>query len=258
LFTSDRCRTGPAPRFRLAAAASLLLALAFPGSSGAAEDYEVVFGDKLREAERFFRQNGWMAAALGLDPADTRIALAVVFPEVIRFRSLEDRIQIRVLKVLYVQYGRAYLDFSVGPFQMKPSFAESLESDCARLFSAGERKAAAVPDFAAEDSPEARRQRILRLDDLAWQVRYLRLFMLVMNKRYARAKFGGDEDRLRFYATAYNAGYAAGETVLRRVMGRRRFHVELLFPKALYDYAEVALFFYRRAFLGGHKTLSPS
>jgi len=128
---------------------------------------------------------------------------------------------------------------------MKPSFIECLESDYRRLFSAEEKAAVGIPAFERGDTSELRENRVLRLDDLVWQVRYLRLFMLVMEKRYGRVAFAGIEDRLRFYATAFNAGYASGEPALRRMMNERRFHTALLFPKTTYNYADVALFFFR-------------
>jgi len=223
-------------------AASATLVAASP-----AEDYAAIFGDKYAAAERFLHENAWMADALRLTPEETRIAFAVVFPEIIRFNALEDEIQVRGLKVLYIQYGRSYMNFSVGRFQMKPSFAENLESDYQRLFSVEEKAAIGMPAFEHGETPELREKRVLRLDDLAGQVRYLRLFMLVMKKRYKQVAFADVEDRLRFYATAFNAGYASGETALRRVMNERQFHTALLFPRTKYNYADVALFYFRKA-----------
>jgi hypothetical protein len=234
-------------RIRQAVAAAVVFAgfIVVSAPSARGEDYAAIFGDKYAAAERFLGQNAWIAEALRLPPDETRIALAVVFPELIRFSALEDAIQVRGLKVLYVQYGRAYMNFSVGRFQMKPSFAEHLESDYQRLFSAGEKATVGIPAFERGDTSELREKRVLRLDDLAWQVRYLRLFMLVMEKRYGQVAFADVEDRLRFYATAFNAGYASGEPALRRMMNERRFHTALLFPRTTYNYADVALFFFR-------------
>ena len=232
----------PALLASLAAAVSLLVA---PVRAAPAEDYAAIFGEKYAEAERFVRQNGWMADTLQLSADDTRIAMAVVFPEIVRFSAIEDDIQVRGLKVLYVQYGRAYANFSVGRFQMKPSFAERLEADYGHLFTDSERRAIGIPAFDRGDTPSLRGQRVGRLDDMAWQVRYLRLFMLVMGKRYSALGASGIEDRLRFYATAYNAGYLSGEEALRRMMPRRRFHIALVLPSTTYSYADVALFFFR-------------
>jgi hypothetical protein len=213
----------------------------------AEEDYTVLFGAKYTEAEEFLQQNSWISASLRLPLQETRIALAIVFPEIIRFKALEDKIQVRALKVLYVQYGRKYGDFSVGYFQMKPTFAEQIERDYNRLFSAEEKTAAEIAPFETGDSSRIRRkERVVRLDDLHWQARYLRLFMMVMEKLYEDQAFDDDLEKLRFYATAYTTGYAQGENTIRRMMLRKHFHVQLLFPKTYYSYADIAVFYYNR------------
>ena len=212
----------------------------------AEEDYTVLFGAKYAEAEKFLRQNSWIAESLRLPPQETRIALAIVFPEIIRFKALEDKVQVRALKVLYVQYGRKYADFSVGHFQMKPTFGEQIERDYNRLFSAEEKTAAEIAPFETGDSSRLRKERVLRLDDLHWQARYLRLLMMVMGKLYGILTFASDLDKLRFYATAYNSGYASGEKAVRKRMGIRRFHIQWLFAKTHYNYADVAVFFFSR------------
>jgi len=212
----------------------------------AAEDYAAIFGRKYVEAEQFLEQNHWIAESLGLTAAETRIAMAVVFPEVVRYRVLEDEIQVRALKVLYVQLGRKYANFSVGHFQMKPAFAEQLERDYDRLFSAPEKDAAGIAPYALDDSAHVRNERVRRLDDLYGQAEYLRLFMMIMGKLHANVTFADDLAKLRFYATAYNAGYSQGEAAIWKAMGVRRFHVQLLFPKARYNYADVAASYFSR------------
>jgi hypothetical protein len=234
-------------RTRLCAAAGLFFLLRLIGPTAAAEDFAAIFGARYAEAEKFLAQNSWISESLRLPPIEAKIALAVVFPEIVRFRALEDEIQVRALKVLYVQYGRSYANFSVGHFQMKPTFAEQLERDYNRLYSAEGKAAVGLAAFPAGDSPELRKERVLRLDDLKGQAQYLRLFMLVMRKKYGALPFRDDQEKLRFFATAYNAGYTQGETGIRKLMGIRRFHVELLFAKTRYNYADVAVFYFNRA-----------
>ena len=241
----------------LAACAIAAGAVASRPSATPSEDYAAIFGEHYAGAERFLRENTWIARSLRLPPEQTRIALAVVFPELIRFNALEDSIQVRGLKVLYVQYGRAYMNFSVGRFQMKPSFAEQLEADCERFLSAVEHAAGGLPAFERGDTSALREKRVLRLDDMAWQAQYLRLFMLVMEKRYGQVAFSGTEDRLRFYATAYNAGYASGERALRQMMNQRRFHTALVPPKTVYNYADVAWFYFVQGGPGSGRTAPP-
>jgi len=226
--------------------AGVLLFLQVLAPLSAEEDYAVLFGEKYAEAEKFLRQNSWIADSLRLPPQETRIALAIVFPEIIRFKALEDKIQVRALKVLYIQYSQKYADFSVGHFQMKPTFAEKIERDYNRLFSAEEKTAAQIAPFETGDSSRLRRERVVRLDDLHWQARYLRLFMMVMEKLYEGRAFDDDLEKLRFYATAYTTGYAQGEKTIRRMMPTRHFHVQLLFPKTRYSYADIAVFYFNR------------
>jgi hypothetical protein len=223
------------------AASARLTPAAFP-----AEDYARIFGAQYEAAVQFLKANPWVPGSLGLGPSESRLALAVVFPEVLRFSALEDLIQVRALKVLYVQYGKKYADFSVGRFQMKPAFAEQIERDAQRLLTAEERSAADVSAFPAADSVEARRDRVLRLDDFKWQVRYLGLFIRIMDIKHAATAFGDDRERLRFYATAYNAGYTRSEKAIRRLMPAKSFHTSLFDSETKYCYADVALFFFDR------------
>jgi hypothetical protein len=225
--------------------AFFFLGLTFALAAGEA-DFAAIFGREYAEAEKFLEQNAWIGETLRLPAAATRIALAVVFPEVIRFRILEDRIQVRALKVLYVQLGRKYANFSVGHFQMKPAFAEQLERDYNRLFSAADKAAAGIAAFDQEDSPPMRDARVHRLDNLLGQVGYLKLFMLIMGKLYANLTFADNLAKLRFYAAAYNAGYSRGDAAIRKAMDMAWFHVQLIFPKARYNYADVAAFYFSR------------
>ncbi|HOI44784.1 MAG TPA: hypothetical protein PLX50_04140 [Candidatus Aminicenantes bacterium] len=233
---------------RLGGVVFIWLALSLPAPG---EDFPSLFGSRYGEAEGFLSRNAWIAGALDLPPLETRIATAVVFPEIVRFRALEDKIAVRALKVLYVQYGRKYADFSIGHFQMKPSFAEQVERDFDRLFSAGEKAEAGEAPLKGRDNAAARAERVRRLDDLAGQVRYLRMFMLVMNKMHGSAAFRDDRDRLRFYAAAYNSGYGRSAEEIRRKMTLRNYHLQLIFPAELYSYTDVAESYYNRRFHPG-------
>ncbi len=223
-----------------------VLGLLCGSSFAAGPDYEGLFGAKYGEAERLIARDGWLEMGLGLPAREARIARAVVFPEVIRYSALADAIQLRALKVLYVQYGREFVNFSVGIFQMKPAFIESLESDWTVLFTDRERSDAGVPAFDRSDTREQRRRRVARLDDPSWQAVYLGLFMRIMDRLYGGAAFAGPDERVRFYAAAYNSGYRAGEKAIRRAMVDKRFHTALLFPRERFCYADVSAYYYAR------------
>jgi hypothetical protein len=241
------CRRVVSRAVVLTAALACLGAGARPApAAGPPEDYARIFGSQYEEAARFITTNDWLAGALALEAGEARLALAVVFPEILRFSALEDFLQVQALKALYVQYGKTSADYSVGRFQMKPTFAEQVERDSNRLLTAEERAASGAPLFPSADTVENRRDRVLRLDDLKWQLRYLGLFMRIMSKKYGSTAFSDERERLRFYATAYNAGYTNGEKTVRRLMPAKSFHTTPFDSETKYCYADVALFFFDR------------
>lgn len=174
--------------------------------------------------------------ANGLNPD---FAKAIVFPEVIRYSSIRDKLELQGLFTLYVQYGERYSDFSVGHFQMKPSFAWQLErdvlnSDCRCRFSD-------VID--TTDTPAARLARVKRLNSTVWQVQYLIWFVQAMDQRYGSG-FGNDLcDKLRFYAAAYNCGYHKTEEAIREAMKRNTFHTALFSGHTFYNYCDITAYY---------------
>lgn len=53
------------------------------------------------------------------------IAISIVAPEISQFSKYLDFVELRTLYVIYLSRGKS--DFSIGPFQMKPSFIEEME-----------------------------------------------------------------------------------------------------------------------------------
>lgn len=203
-----------------------------------AASYLTVYADSAREATDFFDANREVIAAglAPLAPDDREVALAVVAPEVSRYSAVCDFVELRTLFVMYVSTGAS--DFSVGHFQMKPSFVEDLEQRVSR--SATLRKA--YGDILPEgDSERARRRwRLERLSTLEGELRYLCVFMTIAKSKTAGMKFGSEADRVRYIATLYNAGLGLTPDGVRRHLRERRF------PKYLktHNYGDVAAEFY--------------
>lgn len=239
-----RCR-------RLAAAGLLVLlaglAPARPAQqTGEAQDYAKIFGRNYRQALDFIQRNRPFDETFRACDIDPGFAWAIVFPEMIRWSALSDVIETSNLRALYVQFGKRYSDFSVGRFQMKPSFAETLESDFNRLIERSEKERIGFAAFDLADGLNNRRARVARLTDLDGQARYLIAFILVMEKIYAREAWPNVEDKLRFFATAYNVGYRRGAAELRKEATLLRFHTGIIFFKPAYSYADIALDFFRK------------
>ena len=60
---------------------------------------------------------------------DDCAALAIGAPELMRYSMVSDFIETEILELSYVDHGLDYADFSIGKFQMKPSFVERLEAE---------------------------------------------------------------------------------------------------------------------------------
>ena len=88
-------------------------------------DYREIFGDDWNKAIAFERENrSWMEPILAKNHISYPLAIAVIFPELVRYSALRDKMEITLLKALYINLGEDYANFSIGQFQMKPSFAE--------------------------------------------------------------------------------------------------------------------------------------
>jgi hypothetical protein len=209
-------------------------------------DYPRIFGGSYQDGREFVARNAAATRVFESFGIPAGEAWAIVFPELLRWSALADLIQTSNLQSLYVQMGTGYSDFSVGRFQMKPSFAETLEGDFNRLLTPEEQKRIRGGRFALEDTVENRRERVQRLTELEDQVRYLVIFFRVMDRLYAAETWATNEEKVRFYAAAYNSGYRAGAARIRREAGRSRFHMSVLPSRPYYNYADIAADFLRR------------
>lgn len=238
---------------RAGAACALALAAGLAGASAAAQtpasepaDYAKIFGRAYSAALEFVGRHAQIDEIFRAWDIPAPFAWGIVFPELIRYSALADLLESGNLKVLYVQFGRGYADFSVGHFQMKPSFAETLERDFFRLADDSDRARFGGMPFGRADSVENRRARADRLTDISGQARYLAMFVRVMAKLYPRESWADDVDKLRFYATAYNVGYRRGAAQIRREAAVPRFHTGLFPGKILHAYADIAADYFRK------------
>lgn len=167
---------------------------------------------------------------------------SIVAPEICEYNSIGDFFESNSLKVLYVQNGATYADFSIGYFQMKPSFIEKLEQEIKSDFKL---KLKFKHLLISENDPKTkRRERIRRLEDLNWQLKYLQLFALVFEKKMKKMNIVPDNEfnELKFYSTAYNSGFFKHKSELENEMNKNRF------PRASnkkFNYSRVCLEFYK-------------
>lgn len=226
----------------------LLLLIIVPCSINLqAINYAMIFPKAYTEATCFLNGQSWMKDSLIKRDIDPSIALALVFPELIRYQELQNKMEVTALKTLYIQYGNQYADFSIGRFQMKPSFAEEIEKSWNNL----KIKPATLSQitFPIQDTKENRIQRLIRLDHIQGQLLYLSIFYLVVDHRF-KGVTKSKQEKVLLYATAYNSGYNKPISKLAESIFAKTFYTELIrTPLTIcYSYADIALFaFWHRA-----------
>ncbi len=193
-----------------------------------------------KEAERLALEHGsvWKEVFESLD-VDVHECEAVIFPELMRYGRVRDGIEHGVLLSPYIKRGVEGADFSVGMFQMKPSFAEQVEEAWMR---SGLRHEYGLY-FVLEDSGDVRRKRVERLGDERWQCVYLAVFVRLMMEREPSLAEMPAEERVGILATAYNYSFTASLEQLRQRMSRKTFHLDFIKSKntVCYSYASLAV-----------------
>ena len=142
--------------------------------------YRRDFEEEWKEAESYAREiRPLLLAALG-DEFLADVGMAVVFPELSRYSYIRDVAETSALELFYIISGRS--NFSIGKFQMKPSFALMIERDahaCCRL---------AYPELfqTGASDKEDRILRIARLTNHLRQVEYFAVFLRLAALSYTK------------------------------------------------------------------------
>jgi hypothetical protein len=200
-------------------------------------DYAAVFGQDWQKAEMFLQQNdSWIRPMLKKNNISWRFAMSIVFPELVRYSALRDKMEITLLKTLYINLGDDYADFSIGPFQMKPSFAEIIRKRSAGL--PGRRMFEPL-----QDKKKLRSEIVSELEDPAKQMIYLIAFIRLCEKEF-KNRWTDEESKIKFIATAYNAGPGRSAEEIERMTDSRFFNTRM-FRTENYCYSDVSLFWYR-------------
>lgn len=203
-----------------------------------------------QEADSYARsqQAAWQEIWSGFG-IDSLLAEAVVFPEMVRFSKLQNQAETVALRLRYAAQGSSLCDYSIGRFQMKPSFVEKVEkrwikSELALQFG---------QSFDLTDCRDARIARIDRMEDELWQCVYLSMFIRLLYLDYPGLAKLPLEKQVTFVAAAYNRGCPLPGTgqgkmdYLEKRATIRSFHTLMIAGKntARYVYPEIAVFRYK-------------
>jgi hypothetical protein len=208
-------------------------------------DFGSAFGDKSAIARtKLAAMQDLFETCAPLCKADASFMQAIVFPEVMRYNTLKDGIEAESLRTLYVQFGKEYADFSIGLFQMKPSFAEEVENKSAALLSKKIQKELQL-QYISTDEETIRRERVERMQDKEWQLIYLTAFVAICNETYKTKNFNKPIDKLQWYATVYNAGFNRTDEYISKKTEKEHFYLQQDMPGKKFRYAAIASWYFQ-------------
>ncbi|MBS4012139.1 MAG: hypothetical protein KGZ97_00055 [Bacteroidetes bacterium] len=205
---------------------------------------EDFFGDSYTEALKYIEKNKKVLKTTFLKyDIEADIAISIVFPELIRYSRFRDFAETTALEVAYVVGGKSNADFSIGRFQMKPSFVEMLEEElmCETLLLIEFKEVAEYPENFTQ--AQIRRERLNRLMKQDWQLQYLCCFIKLAEAKYSDCIEKNPDDKLLILSSAYNAGLNASYEYLFKISETKTYPYGMLFPNR-YSYFEVSQYYF--------------
>ncbi len=211
-------------------------------------NYRDLFGDDWKKASAFEKENRvWMEPLISKYNISYPLAISIIFPELVRYSALRDKMEITLLKTLYVNLGEDYANFSIGVLQMKPSFAESIREQASAV-------SAEIPGIVFAESSifeniiAFRKSIVKDLEDPKTQINYLVAFLKICEKKFD-SQNGDELSRIRFLATAYNYGFNKTAAEIENMSDKKFFNTKL-FKTENYSYADVSVFWYNEYLSG--------
>ena len=215
---------------------SILFTLLLSVSDG----YFTAYPSQSRQALEAFEncRAGLKTALLDANDEDIRMAFAIVAPEAGCYDSFSDYFETAAVRKGYPSNGSP--DYSIGLFQMKPSFAESLESEVAKDSDLKAKYGSRLA-YSSNDVTKQRRERVKRLSNTDWQIYYLAVFVDVVKKRTAGWGLKDAESKVRYWSTLYNAGIYLSKARVEQRQGVKQF------PRGTkeFNYSAIAVEYYK-------------
>lgn len=221
---------------------SILLFIPYLSAWSQEPDYREIFGKDWKKAEEFVATNEyWMKPLLERQRIDYRITMAVIFPEIVRYSALRDMMEITLLKALYVNVGEEYANFSIGNFQIKPSFATLVcENEYSRIL---RRRGINIPDKKDFKTGRDFRSEIVKtLEDTRAEFNYIIVFMKICDHMFDMSQMT-DREKVVLISTTYNYGFNHSLEEIQEMAGKHYFNIRL-FSSENYSYSEIALCWY--------------
>lgn len=211
-------------------------------------DYSKIFGTDYQKALDYCKANKEAIANKAiLYPLPAQELEAIIFPELIRFSVFQNFFETKALELAYINGGTSFADFSIGNFQMKPSFVEKIELFVNQdsILKKEFKKIIFYPD---NDLKNQRKIRLERLQNFDGQMDYLCCFYKITHRKFeTEIKNLNQEEKIKFLATAYNVGFEKSYETIQKWMAKPCFPFGAKYPEnQQYVYADIAWDYFNR------------
>jgi hypothetical protein len=200
-------------------------------------DISGAIGNRYFDALDYLNKNTWIYDTLLRSNIPPDFALSIVFPNMTTYSGLKDLMETSWSRTLYVRSGRKYANYTAGRFQFKPSFVELVERNAIKHKLTNHK-------FLLSNTTKARSERAKRLESTEWQVKYLVLFIKIMDKRFSHVEWKSPEDKVRFYATAISVGLNKHERTIKHLMAKKTPRKKLRKGATKYRSGDIAEWFF--------------
>ena len=210
-------------------------------------NYPQIFGNDYKNAISFFKTNKkTLKKGFQIFNVDLKIASSIVFPEKIRYSIVKDFFETAFLEVFYVENGSSKVDFSIGDFQIKPSFAEKIEFFVKNNLNL-KLKYKILINYYNNSTELIRKERVRRLKKLSYQIIYISAFYDIIKIKFY-TKDMTKKMQLKFFATAYNFGFDKTQKDIIKHINYNSFPYGNSYPGKQYSYSNISYYFYNNEF----------
>jgi hypothetical protein len=223
---------------------SILVVLLFSSSRSSQTNPKSYFDDEYADAIKFYnRKYNRIHKIISEYGGNEPLVMSIGFPELIRYSMWQDMIETKANEILYVKKGKPASNFSIGRFQIKPTFVEKLE-DYINADSLLLQKLGYIVSFDNQEYWEQRKERLERLKSYKWQLKYIIAFCQVVESRFNFDKNASLSARIKFYSSAYNHDFLCDSIEIVNWIDKKSFPYGMKYNNP-YSYAKVAVYFYR-------------
>ncbi len=222
----------------------LILPLVLNSPQRNVEEY---FGTRYDEALSFYKKNyNKISKIIESEGVNEEIVLAIGFPELIRYSMWRDLLETSANEMFYIKKGNPYTYFSIGRFQIKPSFIEKLEDYLIQDDSLSHQYKH-IYTYKSTNTKDIRATRIERLKSYQWQIRYISAFCKIVEKRFD-LQDKTLEEKIAFYSAAYNNDFLNDSSEIAKWTSIKYFPYGTKSKNNPFSYAEVANYFSKHGY----------